>query len=251
MRSDMHKVIVERPRRLGDPWSTTRFERKTGKRFVTADVSRATAEGDAYDSGSTRAPISRHDKELNENLAPLRRFLHAQAGRPWNKVYAEIAQTIDRRSAIGLHVLQHLTDFVDLHPDQEHRFYRHTDLFVDPATGILRKHKQRRRPRYGTADPKPSNVASNLPIHETLLYRKRRVGDQDLWFRVDFRQASPGELIALPDGRDAVAETLPRSQQLIAVAERQCDRKTIRWIEQEFAQRARAARIACARRKRK
>jgi hypothetical protein len=31
---------------------------------------------------------------LNENLNPLKRYLHAQVGRPWNKVYAEIAARI-------------------------------------------------------------------------------------------------------------------------------------------------------------
>jgi hypothetical protein len=48
-------------------------------------------------------------KALNENLAPLRRYLLKQIGRPWNKVFSEICQNlrvdsvvqnVDRRTGI-------------------------------------------------------------------------------------------------------------------------------------------------------
>ena len=45
---------------------------------------------------------------LNENLAPLRRYLHAQIGRPWNKVFSEICAGIDRRNTVQQHIHQHI-----------------------------------------------------------------------------------------------------------------------------------------------
>ena len=48
-------------------------------------------------------------RSLNENLAPLRRYLHAQVGRPWNKVFSEIC-CIDRRNTVQQHIHQHIGD---------------------------------------------------------------------------------------------------------------------------------------------
>jgi len=108
MRSDMHKVIVERPRMLRSKWKN----RKTALRLSPSQRAQAITDAEDYDSGHTRASSARHEKHLNENLAPLKRYLRAQVGRPWDKVYSEICRTIDTRSAIGLHVLQHVEDFI-------------------------------------------------------------------------------------------------------------------------------------------
>src|SRR5439155_25177038 len=82
-------------------------------------------------------------KELNENLAPLRRFLEKSVGRSWNKVYSEIREQLDHRRATGFHILQHLKQMVQLHPGLYPGLYPGdracTDLFVDPKTGILRR----------------------------------------------------------------------------------------------------------------
>src|SRR5580700_1309139 len=149
MRSDMHKVIVERPRMLRSEWTN----RKTALRLNGIQLAEAIRDGDDYDGGPTRASSSRHEKDLNENLAPLRRYLEKQAGRPWDKVYSEICKTIDTRSAIGLHVLQHINDFVATNVFIENgvvyrRSYRHIwpvrDLYVHPTTGLLRRVKKRK-----------------------------------------------------------------------------------------------------------
>src|SRR5258708_38763728 len=104
MRSNMQKVMVDRQRRVGSNWKN----RKTALRLSETQRAQAIANAEDYDGGSGRASSARHQKHLNENLAPLRRYLMAQVGRPWDKVYGEIRGTIDTRSAIGLHVLQHL-----------------------------------------------------------------------------------------------------------------------------------------------
>ena len=95
MRSDMYKVIVERPRK--------------GK------VDEAKADQRRHDFGGPtclgmRAGIGR--PWLNENLNPLRRYLRAQVGRPWNKVYSEISAGIDRRNTVQLHILAHIDDMI-------------------------------------------------------------------------------------------------------------------------------------------
>ena len=46
--------------------------------------------------------------QFSENLAPLRRYLAAQVGRPWAKVYSEIRSHVDADSAVQYHILQHL-----------------------------------------------------------------------------------------------------------------------------------------------
>jgi hypothetical protein len=148
MREDMQKVIVERPRRGHSLPSY-----KTGRRLNAGQIARAAAEPEDYDSGPRRASSSRRDKELNEYLRPLERYLEKQVGRPWSKVYSEISARIDRRNAIGLHVLQHVPDIIALHVEKKDGVlydlrwgmrFRVRGLYVDPVTGIVRRAKQRR-----------------------------------------------------------------------------------------------------------
>src|ERR1700742_529715 len=95
MREDMYKVIVERPRRgksRGGPAARLRNDLEGPMRLA------------------TRAGY--HYRELNENLAPLRRFLRSQVGRPWNKVFSEICAGIDRRNTVQQHIHQHIHGFI-------------------------------------------------------------------------------------------------------------------------------------------
>ena len=139
MRSDMARVIVERPRRGGG----YRYPRAaaTGRHGLEALPRR---EG-------IRRPWSRDRKWLNENLAPLRRYLRSQVGRPWDKVFAEVCQHMNRDSATQLHIWQHLKEEVCTDPHviagdvsryTGTGFAGHLgELYVDPRTGLLRRHK--------------------------------------------------------------------------------------------------------------
>ena len=125
VRSDMYEVIIERPRGgagWGRPWP--RFDwRAAAVQAIdmapdpvgdnSAPAGRHTADG-----GPTKLRMGprRRSKWLSENLAPLRRFLVRQVGRPWNDVYAEICAQIGLRSAVQKHVLDHLRHYVELHP---------------------------------------------------------------------------------------------------------------------------------------
>lgn len=139
MRDDMSKVIVERPRRGGGVQGDGRGFRNSRERGSHLGMKRG------YD----------RPKGLNENLAPLRRWLHKQVHRPWDKVYAQLCSGIDRRSTVQAHIFEHIDDFVERKAvlrDGEvwvpsHRWNRsahvpladapRVELFVHPATGIL------------------------------------------------------------------------------------------------------------------
>src|SRR5262249_35007351 len=102
MREDMARVIVERPR------VKSRNARK-GRQQALEDL--------PSQEGMRRLHELRGDsKSLNENLAPLRRYVERQVGRPWDKVYAEIADRLRVRSTVQQHLRDHLADFVAIKP---------------------------------------------------------------------------------------------------------------------------------------
>jgi hypothetical protein len=130
MRKDMAKVIVTRPRTVD---SLTR-------------KGRAIPDEDQPKFIGLRRQAREHGgfKMLNETLAPLRRYLVAQVGRPWDAVYSEIAANLRSSSTVQQHVRDHLWDFVNLRrqPTRDHHGYAgrpwHEPLYVD-AFGILRR----------------------------------------------------------------------------------------------------------------
>src|SRR5262245_23455183 len=99
MRKDMSKVIVERPRTGG------RVRRK-GR----TDALLGADDAPLRQRAPRREP--ERTKSLNENLAPLRRYLEANAGRPWDKVRSEIGQHLRITNAVQKHVFDHIEDFV-------------------------------------------------------------------------------------------------------------------------------------------
>jgi hypothetical protein len=130
MRKDMAKVIVTRPRILESVVRKGRAARDEAQpKFI-----------------GPRRHVQEHGgfKLLNENLAPLRRYLEAQVGRPWNAVYAEIAANLKTTSTVQQHVRDHLTDFVKLNPGPGRwdawlgTSPWHQRLYVDEG-GILRR----------------------------------------------------------------------------------------------------------------
>jgi hypothetical protein len=155
MRDDMDEVIIERPRR-GSHWGHRRRIRRI-------DPKRAAL----LDPESLPLRVGHHHwlklssnfKSLNENLAPLRRYLLKQVNRPWNKVWSEISTNLRSTNTVQQHVRDHVDDFVAIRTfakdgvvwAQSHRrgpqpldktWY---ELYVDPRTGILRPNKHFRK----------------------------------------------------------------------------------------------------------
>jgi hypothetical protein len=51
-------------------------------------------------------------KYFKDNLEPMIRFLKSNVGKNWNKIYAVLCRRLSKRSVSGLHVFNHLFDFV-------------------------------------------------------------------------------------------------------------------------------------------
>jgi hypothetical protein len=111
MRSDMAKVLVERPR-TGRAWAAA------SKGSGTRSAQRAQERDEQPQQESVRKCRTRRGaiKDLNENLAPFWRFIDGCVGRPWAKVYAEICEHVDRSSAVQAHILQHVWDRIERNP---------------------------------------------------------------------------------------------------------------------------------------
>lgn len=131
MRADMSHVIVERPRRGG--------LNRPGRALPFDDLPRQ--------EGMRRAHyIAGNWKELNENLAPLRRYLDRQVGRPWDKVHSEIAAHLRADNTVQQHVRDHLRDFVAVNPRRYMGWHANPvsglwrqPLYVDEKDGILKR----------------------------------------------------------------------------------------------------------------
>ncbi|WAS92676.1 hypothetical protein [Nannocystis punicea] len=172
----MYEVIIERPR-TGGGWGGEGRREEMRRR---ADPEHA----------PVREPISRGrgSKQLNENLAPLRRFLLSRVGRPWDAVHSEIAATLRVTSAVQKHVLDHLRDMVYTNVMKVgDRLYergsggvreifghRWTPVYVCPETGLLKKVPPR------PARYKPPVTRDVVPIDGGAQYR--RIGGQ--WYRI-------------------------------------------------------------------
>lgn len=142
MREDMFKVIVERPR-----WGSRHAPK--------AKLHHDKAPGRKHATGR-RMVLEQHGytKSLNENLAPLKRYLMKQVGRPWSKVYSEISEHLDANSTVKQHVRDHLSDFIMIKVtvDRDGGFmaanhwgrpmapdHWWAKLYVDPKDGIIKR----------------------------------------------------------------------------------------------------------------
>jgi hypothetical protein len=137
----MAKVIVERPR-LGGGVRTPKGILRRWQRVPLGD--RPVKQG-------MRRPWSNNRKSLNENLAPLRRFLERRVGRRWDDVFSEICEHLRVDSAVQKHVRDHLDDFVAVHVERidgrivprgarrfESGFGGWRRFYVDPDSGVLK-----------------------------------------------------------------------------------------------------------------
>ena len=85
-------------------------------------------------------------KQLDDHLAPIRRFLHKQVGRPWDKIYSEICSGLRAGHPLRDHLLRHMLEHVSFdHAHASGHERRRGQLFVDARTGLLRIAKPRRR----------------------------------------------------------------------------------------------------------
>ncbi len=143
MRDDMFKIIVERPR-----WGAGHAVSAKLKGNRTPDSKQIGLKRHAW----VAAPYTKH---LNENLAPLVRFLRSRRGRKWDDVFSEICAGLDTGSTVKMHVRQHIDDFVlsriaiGRHGEWmwqgrviEFSSWQHKRFFVDPDDGLLKDYSE-------------------------------------------------------------------------------------------------------------
>jgi hypothetical protein len=168
MRADMGKVLVERPR----PGS------REGSRPGKGYCKRAQKElnsGDAPTREGMKRRYGNSTRFFNEHLAPLRRFLQSNVGRPWDKVYAEICEHVDRGNVVQKHILTHLFDYVvtntilidgkayDGTPGHRsgeplRESHRRDRWYVCPKSGLLRRSRYVPRERRKVTPPRTVRV---------------------------------------------------------------------------------------------
>jgi len=184
MRKDMDKVLVTTPR-VGSSMKNREVK----------EARRSARERD-YDNlprNSSMKPKSRkwdERKQLNEYLNPLVRYLAKNCGRPWDKVYSEICENMDRRGAVQDHIFQHLFDYVELYPifkdGKPHstgyrglsRLHKSGWTFYVDKAGALREPKER-PPPWGMERDNPNLIKTD----DESIFLLRRDSD-GTWFRI-------------------------------------------------------------------
>jgi hypothetical protein len=152
MREDMHEVVIERPR-YGSRSKSKKWGRRVGEDF----------EGETFVSSARRRQYGWHAKELSDFLTPLRRYLHKQVGRPWDKVYAEIRKAVPE-GLHGDHLWSHIRHEVRVHCyERDGRVFtvapywgeeEVSGLYVHPRTGLLSRKRRASKP---PIKPRPVN----------------------------------------------------------------------------------------------
>jgi hypothetical protein len=183
MREDMYKVIVERPRRekQGDA-AAARL-----RRDLDGPMRLGMRAGYGY-------------RGLNENLAPLRRYLRAQLGRPWNKVFSEICAGIDRRNTVQQHIHQHIRDFIAIDVKvfggrlvglaDRRRFLLNDfgvsqELYVDPRSGLIRLNRHYRAWHRNAAAYREREAAEIASRRRVVDERTLLLLLEGIWYRVE------------------------------------------------------------------
>lgn len=152
MRSDMMKVVTERPR-AGRGGKNQKFGGRIQKDRYDDDD-----HGPSGRIAWSRKRNSGGGKEFTDLLGPLRRFLFKNVGRPWNTVYSEICRELRGTSLQAIHIRNHVKWDVEEHvlilsdgrvvgrDAMYGAYYPILGFYVHPSTGLLcSAHHQRYR----------------------------------------------------------------------------------------------------------
>jgi hypothetical protein len=241
MRKDMAKVVTEAPRR-GHSNRSSKWGRRLTKDEYALD-----------DHGANRAPVSRHRqygwnaKEFSDSLGPLRGYLRKQVGRPWDKVWSEIANTLDSRSLTGQHIFDHIRWEVELEAwaGADGRLYHKrrwgaiellSGLYVHPVTRLLAWKSERRLAFGYVAFRKAHAALRTFGIAASTVQEVRRYRIDGLqvwecrdrcWFVHSYRRV-PEELIRIVTRSDGREVPIFGSAHLERTATKQASKKEIR-----------------------
>jgi hypothetical protein len=209
MREDMSKVLVEKPRHGSDNGG---ISSRHARRSIKHELRIANDYEDAHfdQRVSMKGHLHEHrwdEKELNENLNPLRRFLRSNVGRLWDDVYSEIMAGINMNNAVQFHVWQHLIQFgevetktymrgntVIVNDKMPHRIgssYRE-EFYVHPLDGTLRFAPRENRYRNPHAKIQRSLDEDRYIDFKKPLTQYHRING--VWYAIAMRKATDDEI---------------------------------------------------------
>jgi hypothetical protein len=194
MRKDISKLVTERERG-GRAYAITK---KYGGRVPVSKFEDDDYQKEKGGFHSSSRHRQKNCKHLSDHLSPLWGILRKNVGRPWDKVYSEFCQLLDKRSISGEHIFNgHLMREVErntfLAEDgktvMRYETYRWLDrgheipvdgYYVHPKTGLLcYKKRESFKNRYRDAARKAEII--EIPCNDpTMVYKK----ENDLWYRI-------------------------------------------------------------------
>ena len=250
MRADMKKIVVERPR-----WGSRQSNRKFSARLKYVpehDSEDQPRKAYGFESHAVDRGQKYFEKEFTDVLGPLKRFLRKNVGRPWNNVYSELCRGLDRRRVTGLHIFEHVKDFVETSCHLVHgqpyslRYFGGYPVrwfYVHPDTGLLCEAPKgagaRRRKRAAAL----AEGIAFLRLSDEEGYRKH----QGIWYRVKLSRIyvqswSAKDAVVVYDIFRRREVTLYFGEHWVAVAKRQCNHDDLKQLQRLLADRERKIR---------
>lgn len=197
MRSDMGRLIIERPR------------------YGHRDRYRLIGTRGTWDQMQTRFPLDEAPKReaigrggtkyFSDRLQPLFRFLDGQVGRLWDEVWSEISQVVPANGTMQIHARNHVFDYVEVHclRGKDGRLYvggdepllpleyrwRRARLCVEPETGRLARIPLKKRTRRHVISPEVQRAAyldgtNPYPLEDGRLLQRFK----GIWYFVRFKE---------------------------------------------------------------
>lgn len=178
MRKDMGKIITEKPRQGSDLPNA-----KYGKSIRWDGHDGNYDNEPKHQSSGARRQYGYEARSFTDVLGPIKRWLYKQVNRPWNKVYAELNETLDRRNVSQDHVFSHIWGWVekDVFFGKDKLWHSTVygglvrDLYIHPRTGILK--------RQIVKEVEEKKPVTEVKFNETQWFIK----DSDNWFLCTFR----------------------------------------------------------------
>ncbi len=221
MRRDLAKCTTERPRHGRSRAITKKYG---GNVRVNPDREHDYPEEYGGFRSSSRNRQA-NAKGFSDFLSPLRGAIRKSIGRPWDDVFGEFCETLDRRGLSGYHIWTHLMWEVETNTflGEDGEVYGRSafgglpskvdGFYVHPLTGLL-LYKEPRRFRRVKNRPRPE-----IPVPENAPQVYRRI--DGLWFRclvsVEMRALRPY-----------------RTEEVVRRV-KSASRKEIAWIETQLA----------------
>jgi hypothetical protein len=221
VRQDLAKCTTERPRH-GRSWAITK--KYGGSVKVNADREHDYPEEyGGFRSSSRNRQINA--KGFSDFLSPLRGAIRKNIGLPWDKVFGEFCEALDRRGLSGYHIWTHLMWEVETNTflGEDGEVYERPEFgglpskvdgfYVHPVTGLLLYREPWRFRRLKNVP----RLEILVPNNEPQVYRRI----DGLWFRclVSIQRRSSG----------------PQRTEEVVRRVKSASRKEIAWIKAQLA----------------